>query len=103
MLVGQNPEMQLTELREYATCRGRKVVNQFVDRTSGAKEQRPALNQMIIDARQRRFDVIVAWKIERFGRSLKQLVNALAELEGLRVAFVSLRDHLDLGQESPSA
>jgi DNA invertase Pin-like site-specific DNA recombinase len=48
------------------------------------------------DARQRRFDILLVWKIDRFGRSLKHLVNSLAELESVGVAFVSLRDSLDL-------
>ena len=97
MLVGQNPEMQLTELREYAARRGWQVVGEFVDRTSGAKEQRPALNLLMADARQRKFDLIAVWKLDRFGRSLRHLVNALAEFEALGVAFISLRDNLDLG------
>jgi DNA invertase Pin-like site-specific DNA recombinase len=44
----------------------------------------------------REFDAILCWKIDRFGRSLKHLVNALAELDAYGVAFVSLRDNLDL-------
>jgi DNA invertase Pin-like site-specific DNA recombinase len=48
------------------------------------------------DARQRKFDILLVWKIDRFGRSLKHLVNSLAELESVGVAFVSLRDSLDL-------
>jgi DNA invertase Pin-like site-specific DNA recombinase len=97
MLVGQNPEMQLTELREYAARRGWQVVGEFVDRTSGAKEHRPSLNRLMADARQRKFDIIAVWKLDRFGRSLRHLVNALAEFEALGVAFISLRDNLDLG------
>ena len=50
----------------------------------------------MIDAKQRRFDVVAVWKIDRFGRSLKHLVNSLAELESLGIAFVSLKDSLDL-------
>jgi DNA invertase Pin-like site-specific DNA recombinase len=96
-LAAQNPEMQLTELREYAARRGWKVVEEYVDRMSGVRESRPALNRMMNDARRRKFDVIVVWKIDRFGRSLKHLVNALAELDALGVDFVSLRDNLDLG------
>ena len=96
MLVGQNPEMQLTELREYAASRGWQVGGEFVDRTSGAKEQRPSLNRLMADARQRKFDIIAVWKLDRFGRSLRHLVNALAEFEALGVAFISLRDNLDL-------
>lgn len=95
-VVAQNPEMQLSELREYAARRGWQIVGEYVDRTSGAKESRPALNRLMADARRRKFDVVAVWKIDRFGRSLKHLVNALAEFESLGMAFVSLRDNLDL-------
>ena len=95
-LQAQDPEMQLSELQEYAARRGWEVVAEYVDRKSGASEARPALNRLMIDARRRRFDVIAVWKIDRFGRSLRHLVNALAEFEAIGVAFVSLRDHLDL-------
>ena len=95
-LLGQSPEMQLVELREYAARRGWHVIGEYVDRASGIKESRPALNRLMTDARRRKFDMIVVWKVDRFGRSLKHLVNALAELESLGVAFVSLRDNLDL-------
>jgi DNA invertase Pin-like site-specific DNA recombinase len=96
-LAGQSPEMQLVELREYATRRGWLVIEEYVDHgVSGAKESRPALNRLMADAKQRRFDLVAVWKIDRFGRSLKHLVNALAELESLGVAFVSLKDSLDL-------
>jgi DNA invertase Pin-like site-specific DNA recombinase len=50
------------------------------------------------DAHRRKFDLIAVWKIDRFGRSLKHLVNALADLLG--VAFVSLRDNIDLSTPS---
>ena len=95
-LLGQSPEMQLVELREYAARRGWRVIGEYVDRASGIKESRPALNRLMTDARRRKFDMIAVWKIDRFGRSLKHLVNALAELEAVGVAFVSLRDNLDL-------
>jgi DNA invertase Pin-like site-specific DNA recombinase len=92
----QDPEMQLRELREYASRRGWKIVGEYVDRLSGSKESRPALNRLMADAKQRKFDVIVVWKLDRFARSLKHLVVALAEFESLGVEFVSLRDNLDL-------
>jgi DNA invertase Pin-like site-specific DNA recombinase len=96
-LAGQSPEMQLVELREYAARRGWLVVEEYVDHgVSGAKKSRPALNRLMADAKQRRFDVVAVWKIDRFGRSLKHLVNALAELESLGIAFLSLKDSLDL-------
>jgi DNA invertase Pin-like site-specific DNA recombinase len=100
-LAGQSPEMQLVELREYAARREWHVVEEHVDHgISGAKESRPALNRLMDHARQRRFDVVAVWKIDRFGRSLRHLVNSLAELENFGVSFVSLRDSIDLSSPS---
>src|SRR5450755_4819469 len=97
----QDPEMQLRELREYARLRGWKIFGEYVDNgVSGSKESRPALNRLMADAHSRRFDAVLVWKIDRFGRSLKHLVNALADLAALGVAFVSLRDNLDLSTPS---
>jgi len=97
----QDPEMQLTELREYADRRGWQISEEYTDRgVSGSKESRPALNRLMADACRRRFDAILVWKIDRFGRSLKHLVNSLAELAALGVGFISLRDNLDLSTPS---
>src|ERR1017187_6505718 len=100
-LNNQDPEMQLAELREYAERRGWQIVEEFTDQgISGCQESRPALNRLMSDACRRRFDAVLVWKIDRFGRSLKHLVNALAELAALGVAFISLRDNLDLSTPS---
>jgi DNA invertase Pin-like site-specific DNA recombinase len=92
----QSPEMQLNELREFAAHRGWTIVGEFTDHLSGTKESRPALNELLAAAHQRKFDVLLCWKLDRVGRSLRHLVNLLAELEALGIAFVSLRDNLDL-------
>jgi len=93
--------MQLAELREYAGRRGWEIVDEFTDQgVSGCRESRPALNRLMSGACRRRFDAILVWKIDRFGRSLKHLVNALAELAALGVVFISLRDNLDLSTPS---
>ena len=100
-LAGQSPEMQLIELREYALRRGLNVVEEYVDHgVSGAKGSRPALNRLMADAKQRRFDVVACWKLDRFGRSVAHVVVALAELEALGITFVSLKDNLDLSTPS---
>jgi DNA invertase Pin-like site-specific DNA recombinase len=97
----QSPELQLRELRDYAGRRGWEIVEEYVDAgVSGAKDSRPALNRLMVDACQRRFDAVLVWKLDRYGRSLRHLVNALAELEALGVSFVSLRDNLDLSTPS---
>jgi DNA invertase Pin-like site-specific DNA recombinase len=98
---GQSPEMQLAELREYASRRGWEIFREYVDHgVSGSKESRPELNRLMSDAHQRKIDAVPVWKIDRFGRSLKHLVNSLADLSAYRVAFISLRDNLDLSTPS---
>jgi DNA invertase Pin-like site-specific DNA recombinase len=97
----QDPELQLSELREYATRRGWEIAEIYTDNgVSGSKDSRPALNRLMADAGQRKFDTVLVWKLDRFGRSLRHLINALAELEARGIAFVSLRDNLDLGTPS---
>src|ERR1035438_821760 len=100
---GQDPEMQLAELREFAAKRGWQVVGEFVDvGVSGSKESRPQLDAMLRLATARKLDVIAVWKLDRFGRSLRHLVDELAELKAVGCAFVSLRDNLDLSTDRKS-
>jgi DNA invertase Pin-like site-specific DNA recombinase len=97
----QDPEMQLSELREYATRRALSIHEEYVDQgVSGSKESRPALNRLMSDAQRCRFDAVLVWKIDRFGRSLKHLVNSLADLSAYGISFISLRDNLDLSTPS---
>jgi DNA invertase Pin-like site-specific DNA recombinase len=63
---------------------------------SGSKESRPALNRLMADAKQRKFDVVGVWKLDRFGRSVKHVVVSLADFEALGITFVSLKGNLDL-------
>src|SRR6267143_1945145 len=98
---GQDPELQLRELREYAASRALTIIQEYTDvGFSGSKDSRPALNRLMADASQRKFDAVLVWKLDRFGRSLRHLVNALAELEALGLSFISLRDNLDLSTPS---
>ncbi len=92
----QDVELQLVDLRAYTTARGWKVFKEYLDiGVSGSKEQRPAFNQLMEDARKRRIDIILVWRLDRFGRSLKHLVNCLDELKTLGVGFVSYKESLD--------
>jgi len=93
----QDVVLQTRELRQFAEARGWTVVADYTDSgVSGAKDSRPELDRLMIAAKRRQFDVVLCWKLDRFGRSLRHLVNALAELEAVGVAFVSLTDNLDL-------
>ena len=93
---GQNPEMQLGELRAYCQRRGWEIAGEFVDNgISGAREQRPALDHLLTDCRKRWVDAVVVYRYDRFARSLRQLVNALEEVRSLGVDFISLHEGVD--------
>jgi DNA invertase Pin-like site-specific DNA recombinase len=80
----QDPEVQLSALREVATRAGWQVVDTYVDHgISGAKgrEKRPAFDRLLKDATRRRFDLIAAWSVDRLGRSLRDLVAFLGDLK----------------------
>jgi DNA invertase Pin-like site-specific DNA recombinase len=92
---GQDPEMQLRELREFAERRG-WTFEIFVDRgQSGGKLSRPELDRMLVLCRKRKLDVVVVYRFDRFARSTKQLVDALEEFGGLGIEFVSLHEQVD--------
>jgi DNA invertase Pin-like site-specific DNA recombinase len=98
---GQDVTMQTRELQKYAEARGWTVTSEYIDEGfSGAKDSRPELNRLMADAKRRKCDAILVWKLDRFGRSLRHLVNAIAELESVGVAFVSFTDNLDLSTPS---
>src|SRR5262249_46623860 len=93
--VDQQPENQLQELRRYAEARG-WAPTEYVDRgVSGAKDRRPALDRLVADARRRRFDALVCWRLDRLGRNLKHLITLLEDFQALGVAFVSLAEGID--------
>jgi DNA invertase Pin-like site-specific DNA recombinase len=92
----QNAAMQIEELRAYCIRRQWEIVEEFIDSgVSGSKESRPALNRLLADAKRRRFDTVLVYRYDRFARSLRQLVNALAEFDALGVHFVSLHEGID--------
>jgi DNA invertase Pin-like site-specific DNA recombinase len=69
---------------------------EFVDRgVSGAKDKRPALDALLKDAKRRRFDVLVCWRLDRLGRNLRHLVTLLEDLQAVGVSFVSLGEGID--------
>src|SRR6202163_825158 len=91
----QEPENQLQELRRYCELRG-WTAQEYVDRgVSGAKDRRPALDELLADAKRRRVDVPVVWRLDRLGRNLRHLILLLDELAAVGVAFVSLNEGID--------
>ena len=92
----QHVEPQLDALRGYAHARGLEIAGEYLDRgISGAKDRRPALDQLLKDARRRRFDVLAVVKLDRLARSVRHLVTLAAEFEALRIDLVVLDQGID--------
>src|SRR5580658_10717230 len=87
--------MQSHAMREYAARRGWTIAMQVREVNSGAT-QRQAREKLLEAARRRQIDVVLVWRLDRWGRSVTDLLATLQELEHLRVGFVSLTEALDL-------
>src|SRR5271169_450204 len=94
---GQDPEVQLRELREYCQRRGWEITREYVDiGISGGKEKRPELDELLHDAHRRYFDAVVVWRFDRFARSVSHLLRALENFRSLGIEFVSLSEQVEL-------
>ncbi|MGJ5813690.1 recombinase family protein [Paludibaculum fermentans] len=100
----QNCEMQLRELREYISRRDWKSGGEYIDTGfSGAKASRPALDRLMTDAAQHKFDAVAVWKIDRFGRSVLHLNQQLAALTSYGVRFIATSQSLDTDEKNPTS
>lgn len=90
----QNPETQIKPLKERCEREGwtYKVFQEFA---SGAKESRPKLDEMLSEIRNKKFDAIMVWRLDRLGRSLKHLLQMIEEFKNKKVAFISLMEGFD--------
>src|SRR5215218_5200331 len=91
----QTIPLPIRAMREYAAARAWTIVLQVKEAGSGGSERE--LRQQLIDAaRRREIDIVLVWRLDRWGRSLPDLVTTLEELNHLGVGFVSLTEALDL-------
>ena len=93
----QHPETQLLDLRRLAEQRGFEIVYEYIDKISGAKAKRPALDEMLSAAHRREFDVVLVWAADRLARSVRHILEVLDTLNHLNIEFVSFRENLDTG------
>jgi DNA invertase Pin-like site-specific DNA recombinase len=94
---GQTTENQLRELTAYCDRMDYQVTKIYEDQISGAKtrEKRPAYNELCKDAFLKKFDVVIAWDVSRFGRSLKEFVSFLADMDDKGIGVVAVKNGLD--------
>jgi putative DNA-invertase from lambdoid prophage Rac len=99
----QTNGIQVRELTEYVERRGWQLAGTYQDQMSGAKASRPGLDQLFADARRRKFDIVVVWKLDRFGRSLVDCVSGIQELASLGVRFIATSQGLDTDESNPAS
>ena len=94
----QNPEVQLLPLREWARSQKHIIVDEYVDRLTGKTRRRPQLERLMQESTKglREIDAVVVWKLDRFGRSNRDLHNLIAELQEAKIGFISLKENFDL-------
>lgn len=92
----QSVDMQLNDIEGYSKERGLNIFNIYKDSgVSGTKETRPALGELMNDAKKRKFDMVLVWRFDRFARSTKHLVTALHEFRHLGIDFISFQENID--------
>jgi DNA invertase Pin-like site-specific DNA recombinase len=94
----QNPEVQLRELREWCSRNNHAIALEYVERLSGKNTKRPQLLKLMRDATKGLRDIegVLVWRLDRFGRSVRDLHNLIAELDDAKIAFICLKDGFDL-------
>src|SRR5215471_6399268 len=95
----QNPHMQLLDLRGFAERMGYETV-EYIEKESSVK-RRPVFDRMLDDARQRKFDVVLVWKIDRFARSMQQFANTVTELSRFGICLRSITQNVSSDQNDP--
>jgi DNA invertase Pin-like site-specific DNA recombinase len=99
----QNNAIQIRELTDYLERRAWELASAYQDTISGAKASRPGLDRLMTDARLRRFDAVLVWKLDRFGRSLVHCVGGIQELASLGIRFIATSQGLDTDESNPAS
>jgi len=100
----QHCELQIHELREYATRRGWTLAAEYVDTgISGAKASRPELDRLMYDASRRAFDVVLVYKLDRFGRSVRNCLDGISALRSHGVRLLAVSQNIDTDENNPTA
>ena len=99
----QTTDSQAVELREYCARRGWSDVTEFSDTASGAKFSREGLDALMRNVRRHRIDAVIAYKLDRLGRSLPHLAQMIGEMTAHRVAVIIPAQGIDTSASNPAS
>jgi len=92
---GQQVKGQLESLKTYCSQQNFNVYKIYSDKISGSKSSRPALNELMIDAKRKQFDVVIVWKLDRLGRSLPHLIKLVGYFREWGIDFICTTQNID--------
>jgi putative DNA-invertase from lambdoid prophage Rac len=96
--------MQVRALREYAGRRGWNISSEYLDTGwSGAKANRPELDRLMNHASLRHFDAVLVWKLDRFGRSVRNCLDGIEALRSHGVRFLAVSQSIDTDESNPTS
>lgn len=95
----QKTERQLDDLRGFVERMGWDSIEYL--ETESSEKRRPVLERMMDDARLKKFDVVIVWKLDRIARSMKQLIEIVLELDKRGIRFLSMQGDIDSDQKDP--
>ena len=99
-----NCEMQLRELREYCQCRGWSIYQEYVDiRWSGSKAIRPQRSKLMADAVVHRFDAVLVWTLQRWGRSVADCAESLQQLHNWGIRWMAVAQKLEMDKATSTS
>jgi len=84
----QHPENQEIELKDYAKRNNFEIYKVYIDKISGAKDTRPALNDLMMNARKKMFKAVLVWKVDRLGRSVAHMNQVIQEWQNLGIDLI---------------
>jgi len=100
----QNCRMQLTQLREYCARREWRIVKEYVDNGfSGSSKSRPALDRLMQDAQEHRFQAVIVWKLDRWGRGVLHCCDTIQQLKQWQIRWMSFTENLDTDATNPAS
>ena len=102
-LLGQEAQLQITNIKEFAAARGYELIGEYIDEgISGTVEKRRGLDQLMADASKGKFQVVIVSALDRISRSTKHFLNLFEELKHYRVSLISIRENLDFSSPAGS-